>query len=62
MPLTREHELHKRRRGLNTGVGLVLGGFVVLVFLLTFVKITGQSMQFPDNLPGTAAESAAEEG
>ncbi|MBR9763175.1 MAG: cytochrome C oxidase assembly protein [Rhodobacteraceae bacterium] len=60
MPLTREHELHRRRRGLNTGLGLVLGAFVVLVFLLTFVKVTSQNLQFPDNVPGSSAATAGE--
>lgn len=62
MPLAHEHELHRRRRGLNRGLGLVLGGFVVLVFLLTFVKITNQNMQFPDDLPGTGAAGAPASG
>lgn len=64
MPLTHEHELHQRRRGLNMGLGLVLAGFVVLVFVLTFVKVTGQNLQMPDNVPGASAasQSAATEG
>ena len=40
MALRQEHELHQRRRGRNLGVGLLLGGFIVLVFALTFVKVT----------------------
>ena len=40
MSLRREHEIHGRRRGRNTGVGLMLGGFVLLIMALTFVKIT----------------------
>ncbi|WP_372885342.1 hypothetical protein [Shimia sp.] len=35
-----EHELHKRRLGRNVGVGLVLVGFIVIVFGLTVVKVT----------------------
>ncbi|CUH64197.1 hypothetical protein TG4357_01137 [Thalassovita gelatinovora] len=35
-----EHELHKRRIGRNLGVGLVLVGFVAIVFGLTVVKVT----------------------
>lgn len=35
-----EHEIHSRRRTRNVGVGLMLGAFVVLVMVLTFVKIT----------------------
>ena len=47
MALNAEHELHTRRKGLNIGVGLMLGGFVVLVMVLTFVKITSDSFQIP---------------
>ncbi len=39
MGLAREHELHKRRRGRNTGLGVVLAGFVVLIFALTMAKL-----------------------
>lgn len=47
MALNAEHELHTRRKGLNIGVGLMLGGFVVLVMVLTFVKITSSDFQIP---------------
>ena len=40
MSLRREHELEGRRKGRNNGVGLMLGGFVVLIMAITFVKIT----------------------
>jgi hypothetical protein len=40
MSLRRDHEIHTRRGGRNMGVGLMLGGFVVLVMALTFTKIT----------------------
>lgn len=40
MGIRAEHEIHGRRKGRNVGVGLMLGGFVVLVMVLTFVKIT----------------------
>ena len=40
MSLRREHEIHGRRKGRNMGVGLMLGGFVVLIMALTYVKIT----------------------
>ena len=40
MGLRPEHEIHTRRKGLNMGVGLMLGAFVILVMLLTFTKIT----------------------
>jgi hypothetical protein len=34
-----EHELHGRRRGRNVGVGLLLVGFVAIIFGLTVVKV-----------------------
>lgn len=34
-----EHELHQRRRGRNIGVGLLLAGFIAVVFGLTVVKV-----------------------
>ena len=40
MALRVEHEIHKRRFSRNFGVGLVLAGFVALVFGLSVVKIT----------------------
>lgn len=33
------HELHRRRFGRNLGVGLILAGFIALVFGLTVVKV-----------------------
>lgn len=39
MALQVEHELHKRRSGRNIGVGLILVGFVAIVFGLTVVKV-----------------------
>lgn len=39
MALKVEHELHQRRFGRNLGVGLVLVGFVTIVFGLTVVKV-----------------------
>ncbi|MEQ6248619.1 cytochrome C oxidase assembly protein [Sulfitobacter sp. HNIBRBA3233] len=47
MAIKAEHEMHTRRRGLNLGVGLMLGGFVVLVMALTFVKITSSDFRIP---------------
>ncbi|MCB1397314.1 MAG: hypothetical protein H6898_05260 [Rhodobacter sp.] len=46
MPLTQEHELHKRRWGRNLGLGLTLGAFIALVFGLTIAKVQqGSQMQ-----------------
>ncbi|PRX38295.1 hypothetical protein SAMN05216257_103178 [Meinhardsimonia xiamenensis] len=39
MALKVEHELHRRRRGRNVGLALLLAGFVVLVLALTVVKV-----------------------
>ncbi|WP_420397471.1 hypothetical protein [Nioella sp.] len=39
MPITKTHEIHKRRFGRNLGVALTLLGFVAIVFLLTMSKI-----------------------
>jgi hypothetical protein len=57
MSIRAEHEIHTRRKGRNFGVGLMLGGFVVLVMALTFVKIT--NIDFND-LPGGAIQPQAE--
>ena len=52
MAIAREHELHKRRSGRNIGVGLVLAGFVALLFGLSVVKIkNGGSMEAFDHQP-----------
>ncbi len=47
MALSREHELHTRRKGRNVGVGLLLVGFIALIFALTFVKVTSEDFQVP---------------
>ena len=39
MALKVEHPLHARRRSRNTGLGLVLVGFVAIIFGLTVVKV-----------------------
>ena len=54
MSIRGEHELHTRRRGRNLGIGLMLGGFVLLVMALTYVKIT--NIDF-NNLPGGAIQT-----
>lgn len=40
MAITKLHDIHKRRKSRNVGLGLVLAAFVVLVMLLTMVKLT----------------------
>ena len=39
MTIRVEHEVHERRKGRNYGVGLLLSGFIGIVFGLTVVKI-----------------------
>ena len=39
MPLQVEHEIHERRKSRNYGVGLLLIGFIAIVFGLTVVKV-----------------------
>jgi hypothetical protein len=52
MALRPTHELHSRRFGRNLGLGLVLAGFVALVFALTVVKVTrGDPMKGYDHRP-----------
>jgi len=41
------HELHKRRFSRNLGVGLILAGFIALVFGLTVVKVTSGGFEMP---------------
>jgi len=60
------HEIYRRRFGRNLGVGLLLVGFVALVFALTVVKVTrGDSMQgfdhtaAPVNVPDPAVAQSA---
>jgi len=46
MAIHKDHELHVRRAKRNMWLGLVLGGFVVLVFTITMVKLKqGEKME-----------------
>jgi len=50
MAISKDHELHKRRGRRNAAVGLLLGGFVVMVFAITVVKMqNGASMEAFDH-------------
>lgn len=52
MALRPEHEIHSRRRSRNVGLGIVLIGFVALVFALTVVKVQqGDMMEAFDHQP-----------
>lgn len=48
MAIQVEHEIHTRRKGRNLGVGLLLIGFIAIVFGLTVVKVLqlGDAAQF----------------
>lgn len=57
--ITRDHELHIRRKGRNIWLGLILGGFVVLIFAVTIVKMmNGAGMEAFDHQirPGLTAD------
>ncbi|WP_299359168.1 hypothetical protein [uncultured Paracoccus sp.] len=55
MALQVEHEIHRRRRGRNMGLGLVLIAFVALVFGLSVVKIkNGGIIEGYDHQPRTS--------
>lgn len=50
-----EHELHRRRRSRNVGLGLVLAAFVALIFALTVVKVRqGDLLEAYDHQPRTS--------
>ncbi|SPF75568.1 hypothetical protein ALP8811_00561 [Aliiroseovarius pelagivivens] len=40
MAIKAEHEMHKRRFSRNVGLGIVLVGFVALVYGLTVAKVS----------------------
>lgn len=62
MALRPEHELHTRRKSLNIGVGLMLGGFVILVMILTYTKITSAGFQIPASTAKGVGEQIPVEG
>lgn len=50
------HEIYGRRRSRNLGLGLTLGGFVVLVFMVTVVKLdAGHAIRGFQVMDGDAA-------
>lgn len=61
-----EHEIHERRKGRNTWVGLLLLGVVGIVFGLTVVKVLNlnEIKQFErfDHVARPALEAATEVG
>ncbi|GAA6176666.1 cytochrome C oxidase assembly protein [Sulfitobacter pacificus] len=62
MALRVEHDLHGRRKTRNVGVGLMLGAFVALVMVLTFVKITQIDFATAPGTVGAASGTAPQEG
>ena len=59
MGIRAEHDLHRRRRSRNIGVGMVLVGLIAVVFGLTVVKVgqLAEAQAFdqvagPELLPG----------
>ena len=54
------HEMHVKRFSRNLGLGLVLLGFVALVFALTVVKVTqGAVMHQNDGKPAAQVEAGS---
>jgi hypothetical protein len=47
MSLSKQHEIHTRRFSRNLGLGLVLAGFVALVFGLTIAKVSDDDFAVP---------------
>ena len=47
MSLRKSHELHHRRFSRNLGVGLTLAAFIVIIFGLTIVKVSGTDFTVP---------------
>jgi hypothetical protein len=62
MALRPEHEIHTRRKSLNIGVGLMLGGFVILIMILTYTKITSSEFQIPASSVNGVGEQIPVEG
>ena len=55
-----DHEIYKRRFSRNLGVGLALGAFVLLTFLLTVEKVThGEPMNAIQGKPHVIEPEAA---
>ena len=53
MSFREPHELHKRRFSRNLGLGLVLAGFVALIFGLTIAKVSDDDFSVPAEIGGT---------
>lgn len=61
MAIKAEHPLHGRRKRSNMLLGVVLGGFVALVFAITIAKMmNGQSMEAFDHTTRYSIEPKAD--
>lgn len=59
MSIKPEHEVHSRRRKSNLLLGLVLGGFVSLVFAITIAKMmAGHNLEAFDHVRRPALEGS----
>lgn len=61
MSLRQQHELHRRRFGRNLGLGLTLGALILIIFGLTFVKVTRGDFETPATTQAATGQSAGEE-
>ena len=52
MSIAKTHEIHRRRRGRNLGVALLLVAFIAVMFGLTVAKISDGSFA-PPHVEGT---------
>ena len=57
MAITKEHELHKRRRSRNWGLGLVLMAFGAIVFGMTIVKVGSSDFGRNTSAPESAVQT-----
>jgi len=60
MAIHPEHELHNRRKGRNTAIGLILGGLVAMIFAVSIVKLSQpqtEDIYAPNYVPATAGAS-----
>lgn len=53
MSLSKQHDIHKRRFSRNLGLGLILAGFVALVFGLTVAKVSNDDFAVPTSEGGS---------
>ena len=56
-----EHEIYKRRRSRNIGLGLTLGAFVLLIMAVTMVKLSqGSAIRWGDQPGGMEGVEAGQ--